>query len=81
MAYHLQTNGVNSTPSLSGRYLAHNRIDLIARAFIAADLVSGAKCLVVPTLKQAAQIGGADRTYRWRSRCPSSRFLPARVVQ
>jgi hypothetical protein len=52
--YHLQVNGVNSTRPISGRFLAHNHLSLIKRAFMAADLISGVTCLTAPTQTQAA---------------------------
>jgi hypothetical protein len=55
-------NGVNST-SLSGRFLAHNHAGPIPRAFLAAELISGAKYLTAPTLIQAAALARVNRTY------------------
>jgi hypothetical protein len=52
-----------------GSFLAHNKFDRIARAFIAADLHSGARQLVHPTLTQAAALAGVNRTYAfWATR-------------
>jgi len=48
------------------------------------DPVLGLEFAAHPATEDAGgyQIGGANyRTYRWRSRSPSSRFVPARVVQ
>lgn len=54
--------GVNSTP-LTGRFLAHTHTPLVARAFLAADLISGASRLVAPTIGQAASLARVNRTY------------------
>jgi hypothetical protein len=45
--YHLPAP---ATMAVTGRYLAHNRLSRIARAFVAAELHAGAKQLVKPTL-------------------------------
>jgi hypothetical protein len=49
--------------TVTGRYLAHNRLDLVRRAFLAADLHSGARRLVAPTVAQSAILAGVNRTY------------------
>jgi len=56
--------GAGSTP-VSGRYLSHNKYDAIGRAFLAADLYTGAKVLVKPTLKQSALLARVNATYAW----------------
>ena len=56
--------GVNSTP-VSGRYLAHNRHDPVAHAFLAADLYAGAKKLTDPTMVQSAYLARVNVTYGW----------------
>jgi hypothetical protein len=48
---------------LSGRFLAHNHAGPIARAFLAADLISGVKYFTAPTLLQAAALARVNRTY------------------
>jgi hypothetical protein len=53
--YHLQVNGVNPRP-ISGRFLTHNHASLIKRAFCAANLISGVRCLSAPTQTQAAAL-------------------------
>jgi hypothetical protein len=48
---------VNPVP-ITGRFLAHNRKNRIERAFLAADLHTGAKGLVEPTVSQSALLTG-----------------------
>jgi hypothetical protein len=62
MPYHPKLNGVNPTP-ISGSYLAHNHASTVIRAFIAADLVSGVKCLTAPTQTQAAVLARVNCSY------------------
>ena len=66
-----QSNSFSTTPveparrprPLSGSYLAHSPLSLIERAFLAADLVTGAKYLVDPTQTQGAALARVNRTY------------------
>jgi hypothetical protein len=51
--------------SITGRFLAHNRKNRIERAFLAADLHTGARVLVDPTISQSAMLAGVNRTYAW----------------
>ncbi len=67
VVYHLPEPVVNSTP-VTGRYLSHNHLGRIARAFVAADRAAGAKQLVRPTLTQAAHLARANVTYAWWAR-------------
>jgi len=55
-----------STP-IGGQYLARNRLSLVARAFLAADLRSGAKVLTEPTLQQVASLARVNVTYVWHA--------------
>jgi hypothetical protein len=55
---------VTST-AVTGRYLAHNRLDPIERAFLAHDLYTGAKVLVNPVMTQCASLARANETYAW----------------
>jgi hypothetical protein len=50
---------------VSGNRLAHNRFDLIGKAFLGADLHRGTLQLVRPTLKQAAMLARVNPTYVW----------------
>ncbi len=50
---------------VTGRYLAHNKLGRVERAFLASDLISGDKRLVRPTIKQAAMLAGVNATYAW----------------
>jgi hypothetical protein len=63
--YHLPEDLVKVVVPVSGRYLAHNRLNAIERAFLAADLHEGAAELVAPTLKQAAHLARINPTYAW----------------
>jgi hypothetical protein len=58
-------NGHEPVISLTGRYLAHCRYDPVGRAFLAADLHSGALQLTRPTMVQAAQLARINVTYAW----------------
>jgi len=62
--YHLPDDAVNVTAiPITGRHLAHARSSPIERAFLAADLHSGAKQLVSPTMMQAAHLARVNSTY------------------
>jgi hypothetical protein len=62
MPYHSKLNGVNPT-SISGRYLAYNKLSPIKRAFIAADLHLGTSFLTAPTQTQAAALARVNASY------------------
>ena len=62
--YHPPVDGVNPTP-VFGNSLAHSRYSLVERAFLAADIFSGVKCLVSPTMTQAARLTGVSASYAW----------------
>ena len=47
---------------VTGRYLAHNHLSRIGKAYLASDLHAGRRCLVAPTLVQAALLARIDRT-------------------
>src|SRR5262249_59654744 len=53
--------------SVPGAYLAYNRFDPTGKAFLAADLHSGALQLVKPTLRQAAALARANYAYAWHA--------------
>jgi hypothetical protein len=61
--YQLPEPTATAVPSLTGRFLAHNRHDHVAHAFFAGDLVLGKIRLVQPTVTQAAFLAGVNRTY------------------
>jgi hypothetical protein len=48
---------------VSGNYLAFNHLSLVECAFLAADLVSGARFLTAPTQKQAAGLARVSSCY------------------
>jgi hypothetical protein len=50
---------------VTGRYLAHNKLGRVERAFLASDLVNGDKRLIRPTIRQAAMLAGVNATYAW----------------
>jgi hypothetical protein len=56
--------GVDSTP-ITGRFLAHNHHNRVARAFTAADLHAGTKQLIKPTMVQAALLARVSAAYAW----------------
>ena len=62
MAVYDRGVGVKPAP-ISGRYLAHNRYDLVGRAFLGADLQLGKTVLVKPTATQAAIQARVNRDY------------------
>jgi hypothetical protein len=49
--------------AITGRFLAHNRHDRVGRAFMAADLFTGATRLVKPTVTQAAFLADVNCAY------------------
>jgi hypothetical protein len=64
--YHLPDGPVNATSiPISGRFLAHTHSSPIERAFIAVDLYSGERQLVLPTMTQAARLARINVTYAW----------------
>jgi hypothetical protein len=64
---------VNPTP-VTGRFLCYNKYDQIGRAFLAADLHSGAKLLTEPTITQSAQLARTNRTSAaWATRRQAER--------
>jgi hypothetical protein len=62
--YHLVERTVNST-AVTGNHLAYGHKSLTARAFLAADLFTGAKYLTTPTIVQSAYLANVNRTYAW----------------
>ena len=50
---------------VTGRYLAHNHLDRVSKAFLASDLISASKQLVKPTILQAAMLAKVNSTYAW----------------
>jgi hypothetical protein len=68
--YHL-----HGPAAITGRYLSHNGESRVVRAFLAADLHSGAKQLVKPTMLQSAFLAGVNRTYaHWATKRQAERF-------
>jgi hypothetical protein len=56
------TSLCKSTTTYGGRWLAHNRLPPVARAFVGADLVLGAQ-LSRPTISQAARLTRVSEGY------------------
>lgn len=87
--YPAQSGSVNST--VTGRYLAHNHLGRVQKAFLARDLSVGAKQLVGPTILQAAMLARVNVTYvHWAIKQATNRFeieagylplVPSRVVK
>ena len=77
--YHLPERAAMPVPSLTGRFLAHNRHSRVDRAFFAADLFSGAKRLAMPTLVQAALLAGVNRTYAFWATKPQAQRARAEI--
>jgi hypothetical protein len=50
-----------SIPRITGRFLAHNRLDQIDRDFLGADLHAGKLLLIEPTLGQCSMLVRANR--------------------
>jgi hypothetical protein len=68
MYYHLTELCVNRAP-VTGRYLAHNRLDAVQRAFLGADLRTGTRPLTDLTIVQAAGLARTNCTrVRWAIR-------------
>jgi hypothetical protein len=63
--YQLPESAAMPVPALTGRYLAHNGKSRVVRAFYAADLHSGAKRLVTPTMTQSAYLARVSPAYAW----------------
>lgn len=53
---------IEPTP-ITGRYLSHNWLDPVKRAFLGADLVFGVRYLVDPTIAMAAKLAGTCPSY------------------
>jgi hypothetical protein len=62
--YPLSTCGVNPTV-VTGRFLAHNHLNPIAHAFLAADLHEGVKLPTELTMTQSAYLARVNVTYAW----------------
>jgi hypothetical protein len=62
MNYHLTELRVNRAP-VTGRYLAHNGLTGVQRAFLGADLCTGARPLIDITIVQSAMLARTNRTY------------------
>jgi hypothetical protein len=55
---------VNASPRLiTGQWLAHAKLTLAERAYLAADLFSGVAQLVAPTVVQCALLARVNSTY------------------
>jgi hypothetical protein len=66
LQYNRPSTVVNVSPTpVTGRFLAHNRLPHIGRAFHAADLHAGNRYLVTPTIVQAAVLCRVNRTTAW----------------
>src|SRR6516225_7359352 len=77
--YQLPELAAMPVPSLTGRFLAHNRHSRVDRAFFAADLYFGAKRLTMPTLVQAAILAGVNRTYAFWATKPQAQRARAEI--
>jgi len=77
--YQLPESAAMPIPSLTGRFLAHNRHSRVDRAFFAADLYFGAKRLAMPTLVQAAILAGVNRTYAFWATKPQAQRARAEI--
>jgi hypothetical protein len=60
----LANYGINSIP-VTGGFLAHNGLNPVGRAFLAADLHAGVKALPDPTMTQSAYLARVNVTYAW----------------
>jgi hypothetical protein len=60
---HAPVNSVATLQTVTGSYLAHAKLTKAQRAFIAADLHSGATQLVHPTVVQSAWLAVVNPTY------------------
>jgi hypothetical protein len=63
--YQVPESAARPAPAISGNFLARNRYDVVAHAFYACDLFTGAKRLVKPTMLQAAHLARVNVTYAW----------------
>ena len=71
--YRTPFGSVNST--VTGRYLAHNHLNRVGKAFLARDLSVGAKQLVEPTILQAAMVAKVNATHvHWAIKQAANRF-------
>ena len=77
--YQLPELAAMPVPSLTGRFLAHNRHSRVDRAFFAADLYFGAKRLTMPTLVQAALLAGVNRTYAFWATKPQAQHARTEI--
>jgi hypothetical protein len=65
LQYQLPEPAATAVSAISGNFLARNRYDVVAHAFYACDLFTGAKRLVKPTMLQAAHLARVNVTYAW----------------
>jgi hypothetical protein len=71
--YRTPFGSVNST--VTGRYLAHNHLNRVGKAFLARDLSVGAKQMIEPTILQAAMLARVNVTYvHWAIKQMNNRF-------
>ena len=64
--YHLTLpDYTTNSAAISGNFLARNRHDAVAHAFLASDLFTGAKTLTKPTMLQAVHLARTNPTYAW----------------
>ena len=62
MAVQYLEYGISSI-AITGRYLAHNKLTVVERAFLAADLHTGERSLEAPTVVQAALLARVNISY------------------
>jgi hypothetical protein len=62
MAVQYLEYGASSTP-ITGRYLAHNQLSLVEKAYLGADLHTGKRVLVAPTVVESAMLARVNTTY------------------
>jgi hypothetical protein len=68
---------VNTVPRLvTGQWLAHAKLTLAERAYLAGDLYTGAAQLVQPTVVQSAALARVNTCYaHWAIKRPNDRLL------
>jgi hypothetical protein len=70
-------DSVNGSPCfVTGQWIAHAKLSLHERAYLAADLHTGVSLLVEPTIGQSADLARVNHTYAsWAVKRPKDRQL------
>jgi hypothetical protein len=73
--YQLPESAARLIPTITGRFLAHNRLSLVCKAFVGADLKKGLLRTTELTTEQSSMLARVNRTYvEWAIKRYAERF-------